>query len=162
MTSLDTIFKTVGIPKRILTDNATNYRSKRVQRYLSNLRVSRSFTSSFHPQTNGTNEKVNGTIVNGLRLEMTANPRLKWSTLLQKVVQNYNNTLHTTTGFTPTFLLYGTDRLKTSSPPLTEARAQAVERSDRFKSQKKTEYDRKHKPLDLSVGDIVKRRVPIR
>ena len=160
ISSLDCVFKSFGTPNRLLTDNATNYRSKKLKRFLTKLGIKRSFTTAFHPQTNGSNEKVNGTIVTALRIEMVSHRTYKWTTLVQKVVDNYNNTIHTTTGFTPAYLMFGKDRINTSEPSLTEARQQAKLRSDAFKANKKVEYDRKHEPLDLSIGDLVKRRIP--
>ena len=157
ISSLDLIFKSVGLPIRLLTDNATNYRSKKLKRFLTRLRVKRSFTTSYHPQTNGTNEKVNDTLVKGLRLEMVTHPTHKWSTLVQKVVDNYNNTIHSTTGFTPAYLMMGKDRIGTSCPSISDARLQAKLNSDSFKAKKKIEYDSKHKPLELNVGDLVKK-----
>ena len=91
---------------------------------------------------------------------MIAHPTYKWSSLVHKVVENYNNTIHSTTGFTPAYLLFGKDRHNTSSLPLSVARTQAVERSDTFKAKKKVEYDHKHKAYEFSIGDLVKRRVP--
>ena len=160
ISSLDTVFKSVGIPKRLLTDNATNYRSTKLKRFLTKLGIKRSFTTAFHPQTNGANEKVNGTIVTALRIEMVSRPTYKWSTLIKNVVDNYNNTIHTTTGFTPAYLMFGKDRLNTSTLALSEARLQAKLKSDAFKANKKLEFDRKHGPLNLNIGDLVKRRIP--
>ena len=161
ITVLDSIFKTVGMPKRILTDNGTNYRSKKFQNFLTRLKISRSFSSAYHPQTNGANEKVNDTIVKGICIESVSHPKLKWSSLVSQVVENYNHTLHSTTGFTPAFLMFGSDRLKTSTPTVSEARLLAKQKSDQFKAKKKSEFDLKHKPFDLKIGDIVKRRVPL-
>ena len=160
ISTLDSIFKSVGLPERLLTDNATNYRSRRLKTFLTKLKIKRSFTTSFHPQTNGSNEKANDTIVKGIRLELVSHPTYKWSTLVQRVVENYNNTIHSTTGFTPAYLMFGKDRIGTSSPSLAEARSQAKQRSDDFKLKKKKEFDLKHKSLVLSNGDLVKRRIP--
>ena len=160
ISSLDQIFKSVGIPHRLLTDNATNYRSTKVKRFLSKLGVKRSFSTPFHPQTNGSNEKVNDTIVKSLRREMLPNPRHKWSTLIKQVADTYNNSIHSSTGFTPAYILYGTDRIGTTFPALSEARLEAKRRSDALKVKTKRVYDKNHKPLALRTGDLVRRRVP--
>ena len=158
--SLNKVFKSVGIPSRLLTDNATNYRSSKVKRFLSKLEVKRSFSTPFHPQTNGSNEKANDTIVKSLRREMLANPTLKWSTLIKRVADNYNNTIHSSTGFTPAYLLHGYDRIGTTFPALSDARLEAKRRSDSLKAQTKRVYDTNHKLLVLRNGDLVRRRVP--
>jgi transposase InsO family protein len=157
---LQEVFNASGPAKRLLTDNGTNYRSNAMKRFLREHHCSQVFTSTYHPQTNGANEKVNGTIVKGIKLALHDKPRLKWSSVLKTVVDNYNNTLHDTTGFTPSFLMFGRDALNTSTPALTEARNLAQQRSDAFKLKKKEAYDRTHSPLTLNIGDLVKRRIP--
>jgi transposase InsO family protein len=156
---LNSIFRSVIPPKRILTDNGTNFTSRLFQKFLKENNVLSSRTTTYHPQTNGTNEKVNDTIVKGLRMAISENPKLKWSTLLSRVVNNYNNTIHSTTGFTPSFLMFGKDSLNTNTT-LTEARLLAQQRSEDFKAKKKAVFDRLHKPLNLIPGDLVKRRIP--
>ena len=157
---LDAIIKGASPAKRLLTDNYKSFRAKTLQRFLDQNHCSRSFTSSYHPQTNGANEKVNDTIVKGLRLALQDRPRVKWTSLLEKVVRDYNNTIHETTGFTPSYLMFGTDSLQTSSPSVAEARQLSQTRSDAFKQRKKEAYDRLHQPINLKVGDLVKRRIP--
>ena len=120
----------------------------------------RSFTSSYHPQTNGTNEKANDTILKGIRLALQENPKAEWTTVLSDVVRNYNNTIHETTGFTPMYLFFGNDAIQTSDPPMADPRTLAKTRTDTFKQRKKEAYDRDHKPLPLNVGDLVKHRIP--
>jgi transposase InsO family protein len=160
ISAIEEVFRTVGKPKRILTDNGKNFTSKKFQKFSTQHGIQRSFTSTYHPQCNGMNEKVNDTIIRGLRIETHDHPRLKWSTLVKKVVDNYNNTVHSTTGFTPSFLMFGTDRLNTSEISLQTARLQAQQRSDDFKAKKKQIYDQKHPSIDLKIGDLIKRRIP--
>ena len=130
-----------------------------MKRFLREHNCSQVFTSTYHPQTNGANEKVNGTIVRGIKLALQDRPRVKWSTVLKPVTENYNNTVHDTTGFTPAFLMFGRDKLNTSSP-VAEARLLAQQRSEDFKLKKKEAYDKSHQPLILQIGDFVKRRIP--
>ena len=122
--------------KYLLTDNGTNYKSRSFKRFLQQNNVTHLTTSTYHPQTNGTCEKVNGTIVTGLKIARQQNPTHKWSTSLSKVVDDYNNNIHDVTGFTPSFLLYGTDRIGTSVD-LAEARMLAQQRTELFKEKKK-------------------------
>jgi transposase InsO family protein len=155
---LEGIFRNVGVPKRILTDNGTNFTSHAFKKFLKENNVHYSNTTNYHLQTNRANEKVNHTILNGLHMATAENPKYKWSTLLSQVVNNYNSTLHSTTGFTPSYLLFGKDNL-CNNVPLDEARRLAQERSESFKAKKKESYDRSHKALDLKVEDLVKRGV---
>ena len=92
---LEEVFRTAGDAKRLLTDQGTSFRSKALKRFLRNHNCSHSFTSTYHPQTNGANERVNGTIVRGIRLTLQDKPHLKWSTFLKSVIDHYNNTITT-------------------------------------------------------------------
>ena len=157
---LEDMFKVTGTSKQLLTDNGKNFRSKKFQKFLTFHKVKHLYTSTYHPQTNGANEKVNGTIVRGIRMDMSTHPRHKWSTLVKRVVDNYNQTIHSTTGFTPSYLMFGQDKFKTSHPSVNEARQQAKLKTDLFKSKLKDAYDMSHRPLNLSIGDLVKRRTP--
>ena len=130
-----------------------------MKRFLREHNFSQKFNSSYHPQTNGANEKVNGTVVKGIKLALQDRPRVKWSTVLKPVTKNYNNTVHDTTGFTPAFLMFGRDKLNTSTP-VAEARLLAQRRTDEFKLKKKEAYVKSHQPLNLQIGDLVKRRIP--
>ena len=160
ITVLTNIFKTLNDkPKRILTDNGTNYTSKEFKRFLKSHNIVHSLTTPYRPQTNGMNEKVNGTIVDKLRIAIQTNTTKKWSTLLPDVVKQYNSTVHSVTGFPPAYLMFGT----TTDPnpvPLNEARALATERTRKFKEIKKTEFDSKHKDILFQIGDLVKKRIP--
>jgi hypothetical protein len=104
------------------------------------------------------NEKVNDTIVNKLRLAIQDHPRRKWSTLLPQVVKDYNNTIHSTTGFKPAFLMFGID--SDNQIPSIEARALAKVRTESFKIKKKAEYDKHHIPINFNIGDLIRRRIP--
>ncbi len=151
----------VGVPERILTDNGTNFTSRVFRKFLKDNNVRASHTTTYHPQTNGANEKVNDTIIKGLRMAITENPKLKWSTLLSRVVDNYNNTIHTTTGFTPSYLIFGRDAWNSEKRfSIDQARHLAHQRSEDFKAKKKEAYDRSHKQLNLNIGGLVKRRIP--
>jgi len=44
-------------PKRLLTDNGSNFKSRVLKRFLDEYQIKQSFTSTYHPQTNGHNEK---------------------------------------------------------------------------------------------------------
>ena len=107
--------------KRLLTDNYQSFRSQSLKRFLNRHGCSHTYTSAYHPQTNGANEKVNDTILKGLRLAKQEHPRTQWSNLLRHAVRKYNNTIHDITDFTPAYLMFGRDQLNTSSPPQREA-----------------------------------------
>ena len=56
--------------------------------------------------------------------------------------------------------MFGTDNLNTSTPPLAEALQSAKVRTEAFKLGEKQAHNQTHHPLNLKVGDLVKRRIP--
>jgi transposase InsO family protein len=150
ITVLSNIFKAINAaPKRLLTDNGPNFTSKEFNKFLKTNNIKHSYTSTYWPKKNGMNEKVNDTIVNKLRSAIQDHPRRKWSTLLPQVVKDYNDTIHTTTGFKPAFLMFGNE--SDSQIPLIEARALAKARTESFKIKKKAEYDKHHIPINFNI-----------
>jgi hypothetical protein len=159
---LKNAFTTLTPPanSRFITDNGTNFISKEFNRFLKQHNIQHSYTSTYHPQTNGLNEKVNHTIITRLKIAINEKPKRKWSTLLPEVIYSYNATIHSVTGFAPKYLLFGiTDNTQTESN-LTADRKLAVERTEAFKKKKKSKYDKTHKHIDLEIGSLVKRRIP--
>lgn len=110
-------------------------------------------------------KKTNGTISAKLRLKMKDFPKLKWSSLLQNVINDYNATPHSATGFAPRFLLFGLHDKPDFIPAselitLEKARKIAVERSNSEKDHRKEKYDSRHKPHQLRIGDQVVKKLP--
>jgi transposase InsO family protein len=160
---LTQLFRSIGHPRRIITDRHKNYRNNQLKRLLNNApnRIIHSFTSSYHPQTNGLCEKANGTIITKLRIAMNEHPKRKWTTLLPNIVTQYNETIHDSTGFTPKFLFFGNISGDTSLPTIEAARAAAKERSDSLKLRWKQHYDSHHTPELFQPNDLVKKRIPL-
>ena len=70
-------------------------------------RVLKSRTTAYHPASNGACERVNRTIKKGLQKSLNGENLDSWDVLLSHVVFAYNTTEHSTTGFTPYFLMFG-------------------------------------------------------
>ena len=120
------------------------------------------FATPYHPQTCGMVERINGILIEKLRVSLMEHPRRKWSTLLADVVKNYNNTIHDITGFTPQFLFNGqTDTPDIGSPTidLEQARQLACERSHVHQLNRKQRHDKKHLPFEFPIGSKVLRRI---
>lgn len=96
-----------GKPIRLLTDNGTNFTSKKFKNLFKNRKIKRSFATPYHPQTNGIIEKVNHVLVERLKIACKEKPTYKWSTLIPHIVTQYNMTFHSSTGFPPEYLLSG-------------------------------------------------------
>ena len=60
--------------------------------------------------------------------------------------------IHENTGFTPSYLMFDTDNLNPSSPPLSEALQSAKVRTEAFKLRKKQPNDQTHHPSNLNAA----------
>ncbi|UYV77382.1 hypothetical protein LAZ67_15000802 [Cordylochernes scorpioides] len=155
----------VSLPiKHIITDNGKNFNSKEFKRCLKVHNIKQTFTTPYHPQSNGMCEKVNGTIMTKLRTALLDKPKVKWSTLLPKVITDYNNTPHDVTGFPPSFLLFGynvqpqfADNPSTS---VEDARKLAIKRTQHHRDISKRRHDSRHPDIEFKVGDLVLKRIP--
>ncbi|UYV83405.1 hypothetical protein LAZ67_23000904, partial [Cordylochernes scorpioides] len=155
----------VSLPiKHIITDNGKNFNSKEFKRFLKVHNIKQTFTTPYHPQSNGMCEKVNGTIMTKLRAALLDKPKVKWSTLLPKVITDYNNTPHDVTGFPPSFLLLGynvqpqfADNPSTS---VEDARKLAIKRTQHHREISKRRHDSRHPDIEFKVGDLVLKRIP--
>lgn len=94
-----------GTPKQVISDQGRSFISKKLKRFLDSHNIRHSFSSTYHPQTNGMVEKHNHTITTRLRKLKLEFPNLKWSSLLSKAIEQHNATPHSTTGFTPNHLI---------------------------------------------------------
>ncbi|UYV62975.1 hypothetical protein LAZ67_2002703 [Cordylochernes scorpioides] len=155
----------VSLPiKHIITDNGKNFNSKEFKRCLKVHNIKQTLTTPYHPQSNGMCEKVNGTIMTKLRAALLDKPKVKWSTLLPKVITDYNNTPHDVTGFPPSFLLFGynvqpqfADNPSTS---VEDARKLAIKRTQHHRNISKRRHDSRHPDIEFKVGDLVLKIIP--
>ena len=105
-----------GLPDRIIADRdkrwATDFWKSVVAYYGSNMALS----SSHHPQTDGQTEILNATIEQMLRAYVAVQ-RDSWASWLSVLAFSYNSAVHSSSGYSPNFLLFGY-RPKLSTSPL--------------------------------------------
>ncbi|RWS01735.1 Retrotransposable element Tf2 protein type 1-like protein, partial [Dinothrombium tinctorium] len=142
VTILNGLIKSGIKPKRILTDCHKNFASSTLNQFLRKYDIRHSYSTPYHPQTNGIVESVNGTIITKLRASLLDKPKRKWSTLLADVTKSYNNTPHDITGFSPRFLHF------------------ARQRTREHQEKRKESHDNKHKSSPFQIGDKVIREIP--
>lgn len=153
----------IQIPEKILTDRNAAFTSSKFKKFLRNSNIKHLLTSAHHPQTNGKVERVNSSIVTRLKCKVnSSSKKIPWTTLLNEVINEYNNTPHSVTQFTPAYLLFGTvpyDPLISQNqyyPPVDEARKLAKQRTIEYHHKNKIVYDARVIPAKFKEGDLVK------
>ena len=96
----------VGLPKQIISDRDTRWRNVFWKEVCESMGSQRALTTAYHPQADGQTEILNQMIEVAIRAFINKN-RDNWSQLLPYLAFAYNNTPHTATKFTPSYLLYG-------------------------------------------------------
>ncbi len=91
--------------KLLLTDQYGGLCSKEFEDYLKENNTEHVVTAVDSPESNGLNERLNQTLVNRIRCRMNEKPGNKkaWTTIAQQCVDEYNDTIHSVTGFAPSF-----------------------------------------------------------
>ena len=116
-----------GTPMRLLTDQGPNFESFAVKALCHHFHISKSRTSAYHPQANGTVERLNQTLINMLR-KVAHKKTTSWDDYLSDVVFAYNITPHSATSQSPFFLVHGSEaRLPCEAVFRTPSEAQPVD-----------------------------------
>ncbi|UYV77009.1 hypothetical protein LAZ67_14002807, partial [Cordylochernes scorpioides] len=159
ITCLRNLFQ-INKPEILITDRNAAFLSRKFKHFLDRNNVKHLLTSSHHPETNAKVERLNSTIINRLRCEYNANLKIPWTKYIPKITESYNETVHTTTGFTPKFLYYGIqpqyiEHDTETHTPIEKARKLAIERTIKSHEHSKQLYDIKHPEPIFKEGDQV-------
>ncbi|XP_070008447.1 uncharacterized protein [Nicotiana sylvestris] len=96
-----------GIPKTIITDNATNLNSHSMKEVCKQFKIMHRHSTPYRPKANGAIEAANKNIKKILR-KMIQGSR-KWHEKLPFALLGYRTTIRTSVGATPYLLVYGTE-----------------------------------------------------
>jgi transposase InsO family protein len=103
-----------GVPNCIITDNDTQFTSKKFLDFCDKHHICVLWSVVAHPKTNGQVERANGMVLQGLK------PRIfdklnkhgkKWAVELPSVLWSLRTMPSRATGFTPFFLVYGSEAM---------------------------------------------------
>jgi hypothetical protein len=102
------IFCRFGCPKKLLSDQGSEFMSKLVEKILEVMEIEKVRTSPYHPQTDGHTERMNRTLI-GMLSAYVNEEQDNWDQILPFVLFAYRTSVHASTGCTPFFLLHGVD-----------------------------------------------------
>jgi transposase InsO family protein len=101
-----------GIPNTIITDNGTQFTGKKFLNFCDDNNIRVDWTVVAHPKTNGQVERANVMILEGLKpriFKRLDKFRARWVAELPSVLWSLWTTLCRATGFTPFFMVHGSE-----------------------------------------------------
>lgn len=175
----DSIVCRFGIPLYLVSDNGAQFIDCKIQDWCRELQIKQIFTSVAHPQGNEQVERVNRTIVEGLKKRMEE-AGASWADELPSVLWAYRTSIKTSTGETPFSLTYGSEamfpaEIGVPSPRrqngssdndqlirhnldlLEERREIAAINEERYKRKLEKHYNKHVKECLFKIGDYVLR-----
>jgi hypothetical protein len=160
------VFSIFGIPDSILSDRDKIFRTDKWQKLMNDIGSGQLLSTSHHQQTDGQTERKIQEIRVFLRYYLDYEQK-NWIQLAPIVQYAVNDAVSTTTGVTPNFVTFGTERrlgrdLRATGDGVTHEEALAIIHRqveleiDWLNQQTKEYYDRtRREPVSLKMGDRV-------
>lgn len=147
----------------LMTDQYGGLTSDEFRSYCSRSGIKHVFTAVDSASSNGLNERLNQTLVNRIRCmkyDENTSPTKSWAVIARECVNQYNNSPHSVTKFSPTYLLTGQNDsivpdLLVDPPNVTADREIALCNTIRNHKYNKKLYDKNKSPVNFSIGDNV-------
>ena len=162
-----------GFPGKLHSDQGPNFESQVIKELCSLAGVKKFHTTPYHPMGNGITERYNRTLLNMLR-SLSVDQKSKWKTFLPSLTHAYNCTRHSSTGYSPYYVMFGrTPRLPIDlvlhlpGPKVSKAYIKDLEGRIKYtyhsvqesikraSAKQKVNYDRKVRGAVPCVGDHV-------
>ncbi|GBO06387.1 Transposon Tf2-6 polyprotein [Araneus ventricosus] len=102
---LNKYFANFGLPKFLITDNATNFISNEMVEFLDRLNIQHRKSSIYYPMANGLLERAHRTMKESLA--SMCESTFQWSDKLLFFKLYYNNSIHSVTKFAPAEIFFG-------------------------------------------------------
>jgi hypothetical protein len=163
------VFRQHGTPDKVITDRGPQYDSDLMRELFKSLGIEPSFSTAYHPQTDGQTERVNQTLEQYIR-HFCNYKQDNWVDLLCHAEFAYNNTAHSATKVSPFYAYTGQhpsfipSALPTYKSPAAEDIVKEIQSTqDEIKAalevaaeQMKRHYDRRvDEAPDFQPGDMV-------
>lgn len=100
------VIQPFGCPEIFHSDQGTNFESRVIHELCQLYGCKKTHTTPYHPQGNGGCERFNQTLLSLLGT-LEEEQQGNWVDRLPAMVQAYNNSVHSTTGYAPTYLMFG-------------------------------------------------------
>ena len=166
------VFSHIGAPRRLLSDNGSNFVAEDTEKYLEEQGVTHIKATPYHPETNGLCERLNKTLKHSLSKLLHDRPKSEWDLLLSDAVWHYNTSKQETTKMSPYYLVYKKEpelvidrKLPTISPRFSSSglvHNLKNARNNLLKKAGKMHAGYSHTELKLKVGDTVKYYPPVK
>ena len=98
-------FSVFGFPQHLMSDQGTEFCGKVIAAMCSLLGVEKIRTTPYHPQTNGSAERVHQTLQRMIG-KLDPEKRKKWPAHIGSIIIAYNSTRSLVTGYSPYYLMF--------------------------------------------------------
>jgi transposase InsO family protein len=103
---VDHVFSILGIPKLVHSDRGTDFCSKVFRETCRLFNIDKTYTTPWRPQSDGMVERMNRTLGSMLKV-YTNKLQDDWDQYLPLCSMAYNSSRHSSTQYTPNFLMFG-------------------------------------------------------
>ena len=103
---VDEVFMRFSPPEQLHSDQGKQFESKLMAELCKLLHIKKTRTSPYHPQYDGMVERFNRTLLNMLAAHCEDHP-WDWEQHVHEVCMAYNTSVHSSTGYTPFYLMFG-------------------------------------------------------
>ncbi|KAL5486484.1 hypothetical protein EMCRGX_G018971 [Ephydatia muelleri] len=103
---VDEMFCRFSPPEQIHSDQGRQFESELIKEICKLLQIKKSHTTPYRPQGNGMVERFNRTLLDMLATAVGDNPA-DWENYIHKLCFAYNTSVHSSTGYSPFFLMFG-------------------------------------------------------
>ncbi|KAG5876855.1 hypothetical protein JTB14_023549 [Gonioctena quinquepunctata] len=164
-----------GSPKKLLTDRGANFTSTLFKEVCKVLGIEKLQTASYAPTTNGQIERMHRVLKDMLSHYISENQR-DWDNWIPFVLMAYRGSTHSSTGYSPYFLLHGRDQVLPMDSMISSGRirydyddnytSELLERlrrvysdvyknTEKAKSERVKRYNKKTEEHKFNMGDQV-------